>query len=153
LLAYFSLFLTAFVSATLLPSSSELVLTAMVTQGGYHLVLLWFFATLGNVLGSCVNYALGTQVTRFQHKKWFPVSAAAMEKATRRFHRYGVYSLFFAWLPVIGDPLTVIGGIFRVRFWLFVAIVSIGKGVRYWVVILMALGIQSLYGGGEALAN
>lgn len=76
-----------------------------------------------------------------------------MEKATRRFHRYGVYSLFFAWLPVIGDPLTVIGGIFRVRFWLFVAIVSIGKGVRYWVVILMALGIQSLYGGGEALAN
>lgn len=143
-MAYLTLFFTAFVSATLLPSSSEVVLTAMVTKGEYLLWLLWLTATVGNVLGSCVNYWLGTQVIRFKDRKWFPVSQANIDKAQQRFEKYGVYSLFLAWMPIIGDPLTVVGGIFKVRWWTFLWIVTLGKGARYLVVLAFALGLEQL---------
>ncbi|MFY8326955.1 YqaA family protein [Pseudoalteromonas sp. ZZD1] len=141
-MAYLSLFLTAFISATLLPSSSEIVLTAMITQGDYLLWLLWLAATVGNVLGSCINYWLGTQVMRFKDRKWFPVSQTNIDKAQVRFEKYGVYSLLFAWLPIVGDPLTVVGGIFKVRWWTFLWLVTLGKGARYLVVLAFAVGLD-----------
>ncbi len=141
---YFTLFISAFISATLLPSSSEVVLITMITQSNANIWLLWCAATLGNVLGSCVNYWLGTQVLRFKHKKWFPVSEQGLEKAQNQFNKYGVYSLLFAWLPIVGDPLTVIGGIFKVRFSVFLLLVTLGKGARYLAVIALAVGIEAL---------
>ncbi|WP_394193212.1 YqaA family protein [Pseudoalteromonas atlantica] len=143
-MAYLTLFFTAFISATLLPSSSEIVLTAMITKGDYVLWLLWVSATIGNVLGSCVNYWLGTQVMRFKDRKWFPVSPQGIKKAQTRFQKYGVYSLLFAWLPIIGDPLTVVGGIFKVRWWTFLWLVTLGKGARYLVVLAFAVGLDNL---------
>ena len=143
-MAYLSLFFTAFISATLLPSSSELVMTAMVAKGNYVLWLLWLSATLGNVLGSCVNYWLGTQVLRFKNRKWFPVSEKSIKKAETQFKKYGIYSLLFAWLPVVGDPLTVVGGIFRVKFSVFLILVALGKGARYLAVLAFAVGLEGL---------
>ncbi|CAM4271122.1 YqaA family protein [Pseudoalteromonas ostreae] len=143
-MAYLTLFFTAFISATLLPSSSEVVLTAMVTKGEYLLWLLWLSATVGNVLGSCVNYWLGTQVIRFKDRKWFPVSQESIDKAAERFEKYGVYSLLLAWLPIIGDPLTVVGGIFKVRWWTFLWLVTLGKGARYLLVLAFAVGLDQL---------
>ncbi|AXV63888.1 MULTISPECIES: YqaA family protein [Pseudoalteromonas] len=143
-MAYLSLFFTAFISATLLPSSSELVMTAMVAKGNYVLWLLWLSATLGNVLGSCVNYWLGTQVLRFKNRKWFPVSEKSIKKAETQFNKYGIYSLLFAWLPVVGDPLTVVGGIFRVKFSVFLILVALGKGARYLAVLAFAVGLEGL---------
>ncbi|MEL0633566.1 YqaA family protein [Pseudoalteromonas carrageenovora] len=141
---YFTLFVSAFISATLLPSSSEVIMVGMLSQATVNLWLLWCVATLGNVLGSCVNYWLGTQVLRFKNKKWFPVSAKGLEKAQDQFNRYGVYSLLFAWLPIVGDPLTVIGGIFKVRFSVFLILVTLGKGARYLAVIALAIGIDKI---------
>lgn len=141
---YLTLFFSAFISATLLPSSSEVVMVAMMTQGKVNLLLLWLAATLGNVLGSCVNYWLGTQVLRFKDKSWFPVSEQGLEKAQKQFNKYGVYSLLFAWLPIVGDPLTVIGGIFKVRFSTFLLLVTLGKGTRYLAVIALTLGVEKL---------
>ncbi|TGE83710.1 hypothetical protein C7Y70_08910 [Pseudoalteromonas sp. KS88] len=143
-MAYLTLFFTAFISATLLPSSSEIVLTAMITKGDYVLWLLWVSATIGNVLGSCVNYWLGTHVMRFKDRRWFPVSQQGIEKAQIRFQKYGVYSLLLAWLPIIGDPLTVVGGIFKVRWWTFLWLVTLGKGARYLVVLAFAVGLDNL---------
>ncbi|MDN3378793.1 MULTISPECIES: YqaA family protein [unclassified Pseudoalteromonas] len=143
-MAYLSLFLTAFISATLLPSSSEVVLMAMITQGDYLLWLLWLAATVGNVLGSCINYWLGTQVMRFKDRKWFPVSQTNIDKAQVRFEKYGVYSLLFAWLPIVGDPLTVVGGIFKVHWWTFICLVALGKGTRYLMVLAFAVGLDKV---------
>jgi len=142
---YLTLFISAFISATLLPSSSEVVLVAMIAQGSSSLWLLWLSATFGNVLGSCVNYWLGTQVLRFKNKKWFPVSQKGLDKAQQQFDKYGVYSLLFAWLPIVGDPLTVIGGIFKVRFSLFILLVAIGKGARYFAVIALATEFEGVF--------
>lgn len=139
-MAYLSLFLTGFIAATLLPASSEALLVALYSQG-LDSVMLWSVATAGNSLGSCVNWWLGTEIRRFQGRRWFPVSGQQLNKAERHFTRYGSWSLLFAWLPIIGDPLTFMAGILRVRFSLFVALVVIGKGARYAVILLLAQAV------------
>lgn len=136
-MAYLSLFFTAFIAATLFPLSSEALLAALIYQK-YSLLLLWLAATAGNSLGSCVNWYLGRQCLRWQDKRWFPVTPLQLTRAQQRFQRYGPFSLLFAWVPVIGDPLTFVAGIMRVPFTQFVVLVLLGKAVRYAVVIWLA---------------
>lgn len=137
-MSYLSLFFTAFIAATLLPTASEGMLAYLIQQQN-NIALLWVSATLGNTLGSCVNWWLGKELNRFKNRKWFAVSEQQLEKAQNSFNRYGRASLLFAWLPVVGDPLTFIAGIMRVPFGIFVVLVAIGKAVRYATVIAMAL--------------
>ncbi|MEX2335252.1 MAG: YqaA family protein [Pseudohongiella sp.] len=139
-MSYLSLFITGFVAATLLPASSELLLLALFQQG-LAPGLLWLSATAGNTLGSCVNWYLGREILRFEDKRWFPVSRDSLQSAEKQFNRYGYWSLLFAWLPVVGDPLTFVAGMLRMRFALFVALVLLGKGVRYAVLLLLAAGL------------
>lgn len=112
---------------------------AYLTQQQYNIALLWFSATLGNTLGSCVNWWLGKELNSFKDRKWFPVSEQQLEKAQQSFNRYGRASLLLAWLPIVGDPLTFVAGIMRVPFSIFVLLVAIGKALRYAIVIAMAL--------------
>ena len=136
-MGYLSLFITGFIAATLLPASSELLLLALYQQGGL-VWALWLSATLGNTLGSSVNWFLGREVLRFQHKRWFPVTPDQLQRAGDQFKRYGIWSLLFAWLPVVGDPLTFVAGILRIRFGLFLTLVLTGKGIRYAVLLYLA---------------
>ena len=139
-MVYFSLLLTSFIAATLFPAASEALLAALVTQG-HGIFLLWICATLGNTLGSCVNWWLGKESLRFKEKKWFPVSDTQLKKSQMYFQRYGVLTLLFAWLPIVGDPLTLIAGVMRIRFGLFLILVFLGKGMRYAFVIWLATSI------------
>lgn len=136
-MAYLSLFFSGFIAATLFPASSEVLLLALQAQG-YSLLWLFIAATAGNTLGSCVNWYLGTRVLDFQHKRWFPVSPAALSRAQQQFQRYGSWSLLLAWLPVVGDPLTLVAGVLKVRFSLFLLLVLLGKAARY--ALLLAAG-------------
>ncbi|RVT46892.1 DedA family protein [Rheinheimera sediminis] len=138
--AYLSLALSAFVSATLLPFGSELVLMGLVHQG-YSPLLLWLIATVFNTLGSVLNWYLGKQLLNFQHKSWFMFKPAQIAKASGQFQRWGLPSLLLAWLPVIGDPLTLVAGILRVPLFWFVVLVGLGKGLRYGVVIGLMPGV------------
>lgn len=131
---YLSLAFSAFISATLLPFGSELVLAGLLTQG-YPASLLWGIATVFNTLGSVLNWYLGRQLLLFQHKSWFMFKPTQIEQASTQFQRWGLPSLLLAWLPVIGDPLTLVAGVLRVRLLWFVLLVGFGKGVRYAVVI------------------
>ena len=137
------LFLSAFLSATLLPGSSEAVLIALLALGKSDPALLVAVATAGNVLGSIVNWVLGRFFAHFSDRSWFPISARAFERATGWYNRFGVWSLLFAWLPVIGDPLTAVAGALRVPFWRFFVLVTLGKAARY---IFIALAMQGLFG-------
>ncbi|WP_331344138.1 YqaA family protein [Cellvibrio sp. UBA7661] len=139
-MVYLSLFFTAFIAATLFPLSSEALLATLLYQH-YSPWLLWIAATSGNTLGSCVNWYLGKECLRWQDKKWFPLKPTQLAKAQLHFQRYGVLSLLFAWLPVIGDPLTFVAGVMRIPFWRFLALVAIGKSLRYGAVILLTLNI------------
>jgi len=137
LLAYASLFGVAFLAATLLPAQSELVLLAMLAVGRFEPGLLLLAASLGNVLGSTVNWLLGRSLARFRGARWFPVSEPAMAKAEQRYRRFGELSLLLSWLPIIGDPLTLIAGVLRTPLHRFLIYVTIAKVGRY--AALMAL--------------
>jgi len=128
---------TGFLAATLIPASSEALLLVLFQQG-YTPWLLWLAATTGNTLGSCVNWYLGREIVKFSDRRWFPVTAVQLENAQTHFRRYGTWSLLLAWLPVVGDPLTLVAGVLRVRFVLFLVLVATGKGLRYAVVIYTA---------------
>ncbi len=129
------LFVSALLAATVLPAQSEAVLAGLHLTGNYSATLLVIVATIGNVLGSCVNRLIGMYLARFQGHKWFFVKEAHIARAMRVYRRFGVWSLLFAWVPVIGDPLTVIAGLLRTPLFLFLTLVTIGKAGRYIVIV------------------
>jgi membrane protein YqaA with SNARE-associated domain len=131
LTAYGGLFLAALVAATLLPAQSELVLVGLRASGGYDVVALVAVATAGNVLGSTINWVLGRYLLHFRDRRWFPVTPAMLDRAIGWYGRWGVWSLLFAWVPVVGDPLTLVAGILRVDLRLFLPLVTLGKAARY----------------------
>ena len=136
MLNYLILFSTAFVAATLLPAQSEAVLLGMLHLSQQSVFLLVIFATLGNVLGSTVNWWLGTQLQRFKDRRWFPFSAKRLEQAQRYYRRYGSWVLLLSWVPVIGDPITLVSGVLKENLYRFLILVTIAKAGRYIIISL-----------------
>ncbi|MDL2306596.1 DedA family protein [Desulfovibrio sp. OttesenSCG-928-C06] len=137
--ALLGLFLSAFVAATLLPAQSELALAGLLIGGMEPVWLFVAVATLGNVLGSCVNWLLGRFFNHFQDRSWFPIKRNRLQKAELWYRKYGRWTLLLSWAPVIGDPLTLVAGLLREPFGFFVLIVFIAKLARYIVVAATAL--------------
>jgi membrane protein YqaA with SNARE-associated domain len=135
--AYLLLFASAFLAATILPFSSEVVLFSLLRDGGDPVALV-VVATLGNTLGSVVNWALGLYLLHFQDRRWFYFSRDQIDKAQRWYQRFGFWSLLFAWLPIGGDALTLIAGVMKLRLWLFLLLVGTGKGLRYISVVFIS---------------
>ena len=133
--AYLTLFSIAFLAATILPFSSEVVLAGL-SAASDEKILLLVVASFGNVLGASFNWILGKYTRNLETKKWFPFSTNQLQKTSYWFAKYGKWSLLFAWLPVIGDPLTFIAGVVRLRFVPFLILVTIGKVSRYILIII-----------------
>ena len=131
---YLALFVSAFLSATLLPGSSEAALAAAVGLSGLSVPLLIAVATAGNTLGSCVNWLLGYLVARGETRVKLPISASQLERARGFYGRYGVWTLLLSWVPVAGDPLTVLAGLARTPLIVFLPLVAAGKLARYLIV-------------------
>ncbi|WP_219722176.1 YqaA family protein [Oligella urethralis] len=142
-LNYFIVFATGFIAATLLPAQSEAVLLGMLHLSQQSAMLLVLFATVGNVLGSVLNWWLGTQLERFKERSWFPVSEQRLEQAQGYYQRYGSWILLFSWLPIIGDPITFVAGVLRERFYRFLILVSLAKGGRYVLISLAYVYAQA----------
>ncbi|QSB55220.1 DedA family protein [Acinetobacter calcoaceticus] len=140
MLSYFLLFMSAFGAATLLPLQSEAVLATLLLKEQYSALLLIGIATFGNVLGSCVNWWLGLKIEQFKHRKWFPVSEKRLQQAQSFYHKYGFYSLLLSWTPIIGDPITLVAGLFKENFWRFLGIVLIAKAGRYLFIYWVVMG-------------
>ena len=140
-MAYFLLFISAFGAATLLPLQSEAVLVGLLTQEKYSVFGLILIASLGNVLGSCVNWYLGLRIEQFKNRQWFPISEVNMLKAEKIYQKYGFWSLFLSWVPIIGDPITLIAGLLKENFWRFLFIVTLAKTGRYIFIYLLYIGL------------
>jgi membrane protein YqaA with SNARE-associated domain len=138
---YLGLFFSAFLAATVVPFSSEAVLTAFYAANRHDGWMLWALATAGNTVGGLLNWALGRFCLRWQDRRWFPFKPGKLHRAQAWFARYGTWSLLFAWLPIVGDPLTFVAGLLRVRLGVFLLLVGLGKGARYAVVLLAAYGM------------
>ena len=131
---YVSIFLIAFLAATLLPAQSELALAGLLAAGSQPAAALILAAWAGNTLGSASNWLLGYYVQRFSTRRWFPLKAHQLQKSEGWHRRYGRWSLLLSWMPVIGDPLTLAAGVLREPFWSFISIVAFAKLARYLVV-------------------
>ena len=134
---YLSLFAISFLAATILPFSSELTLAGLIAKSNYDNLLLLIVVSFGNVLGSVVNWALGFYSRNLTTRKWFPFKEAQIERSSKWFSKFGKWSLLFAWFPIIGDPLTLVAGLLRVRFLDFIILVAIGKVSRYLIVFYL----------------
>lgn len=141
-LGYFGLFISSFLAATILPFSSEIVLGVLLLNELNPIILLTV-ATVGNVLGSLTNYAIGFWGSNVVAQKVLKISEDEFIKAKERFKKYGLFSLFFAWVPIIGDPLTVVAGVLRINILWFFIIVGSGKFIRYVVIIYTTLQFQT----------
>lgn len=134
MLNYLILFSTAFLAATLVPAQSEAVLLGMLHLSRQSIFLLVFFATLGNVLGSTVNWWLGMQLQRYKDRSWFPVSGKRLEQAQGHYQRYGSWILLLSWVPIIGDPITLVAGVLKENLYRFLVLVTIAKAGRYLII-------------------
>lgn len=138
---YIGLFLAAFLSATILPLNSEFVLTYLLLHN-YDPYSTVAVATTGNVLGSVVNYALGFGGSVLLLKKVLRISSEDLRRAEERFKKYGIFSLFFAWVPIVGDPLTIAAGVLKINFTIFLSLVTLGKLLRYIVIAVSVLPLR-----------
>ena len=134
---YLSLFFISFLAATILPFSSELTLAGLISTSNYDNLSLLIFASFGNVLGSVFNWGLGFYARNLTIKKWFPFKETQIERSSKWFRKFGKWSLLFAWVPIVGDPLTFVAGLLRVRFFDFIILVAIGKVSRYLIIFYL----------------
>jgi len=132
--------LSSFLAATIVPLSSEIVLSFLLLNN-YDFGISITIATIGNVLGSVTNYYLGYAGSSLLQNRWFKLSQKEMDHALTRYKKHGTASLLLAWVPVIGDPLTVVSGILKINIYLFLLLVTIGKLGRYWVIGLSILAV------------
>lgn len=84
---------------------------------------------------------MGLKIEKYKDKKWFPVSEKNLQKAQQRYQKYGYWSLLLSWVPIIGDPITLVAGLMRENFVRFLWIVSVAKIGRYLCVYLLFKGV------------
>ena len=125
-----AMFGTAFGAATILPFQSEIVFAALQLRTDLSILVLVAVASVGNTLGSVVNYGMGLGIERFRDRRWFPASESQMDRAQRWYGRWGVWTLLLSWAP-LGDAITVVAGIMRTHFLVFLGLVAVAKTGRY----------------------
>ena len=141
LAALTSMFGAAFLAATFFPAQSEFLLVALLADNAASTWALVMVASVGNTLGSMVNWVLGRGIERFHGKRWFPATDAQLARAQAWYAKWGYPSLLLSWTPFIGDPLTLAAGIMREPLWRFTLIVGFAKTARYvalaagWMVV------------------
>ncbi len=138
MISLIGLFLAALIAATLLPGQSEAVLLGLVFLGQHPVWLLVSVASVGNVLGSLINWIMGRFMMRFSAHPRFPFTPIQIAQAEGSYRRWGWVSLFGSWLPVIGDPLTLVAGILHEPLWRFMLVVSAAKTGRYIILVMLA---------------
>jgi membrane protein YqaA with SNARE-associated domain len=116
---YLSLFISAFLAATLLPAQSEALLVYQLSRQ---------------------PDAVAGLVAQFSNRPWFPADQKQLQRAERYYHKYGRYSLLLSWAPFIGDPITLIAGLLREPLWSFLILVTVAKCGRYMAVAALVRG-------------
>lgn len=128
-----ALFLSGFISATLLPGGSEALLAWQLLEGQHDPIHSWLAVSAGNALGGIVTFLMGWWIAHYWpakrlHKPW-------QQRAQNWLNRYGVWALLLSWLPLIGDPLCLIAGWLKTRFLFSLILITLGKALRYLLLV------------------
>ncbi|UWU17128.1 DedA family protein (plasmid) [Rhizobium sullae] len=140
---YLGLFFAALGAASVLPMQSEPVLVGLILTGKFPWLALLVVASVGNTLGSILNWFLGRGIEQFRDRRWFPVSEKALERSSRWYRQYGKWSLLLSWMPLFGDALTVVAGVLREPLLTFTILVFIAKTGRYLVLVFATLKLMA----------
>lgn len=132
-----ALFILSFLAATLIPLGSEWLLLVLLSRGEIP-ALAVAVATCGNTLGALTTYLIGFYGGPLLAERVLRIDAAARQRAEARYARWGSWSLLLSWVPILGDPLCLVGGVLRVPAGRFVLLVGSGKLLRYAALALLA---------------
>jgi membrane protein YqaA with SNARE-associated domain len=135
------LFLSAFLSATILPGTSEAALALVLAKGASSTTSALAVATSGNALGSGLNWVIGRFFSRYRDHPRFPVRPDKFKRYSEIYRKWGIWTLLMSWVPLIGDALTVVAGVMRAPLLLVMLLVSVAKFARY----LAVAGIVGLF--------
>lgn len=139
---YLALFISSFLSATVLPMSSEAVVVAMII-GGFDVMLTITVATIGNVLGSMTTYWLGYIGDWKRISRWIGITSDKAERFMSHTQKYGAWFGLLVWVPAIGDVIALCLGLLRISFWESTVMITIGKAARYIVLAYLTIkGIE-----------
>ncbi|WP_132568952.1 YqaA family protein [Rhizobium sullae] len=140
---YLGLFFAALGAASVLPMQSEPVLVGLILTSKFPWPALLVVASVGNTLGSILNWFCGRGIEQFRDRRWFPVSEKALERSSRWYRKYGKWSLLLSWMPLFGDALTVVAGVLREPLLTFTILVFIAKTGRYLVLVFATLKLMA----------
>jgi len=117
-----------------LPFSSEVAL-AVALEHGMSAYLALFFASFGNILAIIFNYFLGYFLYEYSKKR---LNSSKIGKKSLSFgHKYGYFLLPFTWLPIVGDPLTIVAGVVRLNFFWFIVLAGVLRIARYYFIVTL----------------
>lgn len=128
-----ALFISGFISATLLPGGSEALLAWQLIEGQHEPILLWLAVTAGNALGGILTFLMGGWIAHYYPAK--RLTKPWQLKAQSWLQQYGVWALLLSWLPLIGDPLCLIAGWLKTHFLFSLILITLGKAIRYLLLI------------------
>ena len=134
---YLYLLFSAFISATIFPMGSEALFIYYINQN-LNIYILLFLATFGNSLGSVVNYWFGYNGEDYLEKKKI-LKSSQLNKYRDLFNKYGSFSLLLSWMPIIGDPITIIAGLLKYNIYKFILLVTFAKFFRYLFVAYLVV--------------
>ena len=133
-----ALFLLSFLASTLVPLGSEWLL-AILLANNFDPTIVVPVATVGNTLGALSTYVIGLWGGPYLVRQVLRISHNSQLRAQRYFNRYGCWVLLLSWVPILGDPLCLVGGVMKTGLWRFVLLVAIGKLLRYMVVAKLVM--------------
>lgn len=144
-MAWLVLFMLCFMAATIVPFSSEALLTLMIFNG-YDPFYVILTATAGNFSGGMSSYALGYIGKWEWLEKYFKIPYNKIQIFSNKINRWGSISAFFTWLPLVGDIIAVALGFLRCNFWLTALFMLSGKFIRY--LVWMYLNLELMHYAG-----
>ncbi|MCR4994881.1 MAG: DedA family protein [Bacteroidales bacterium] len=136
---YWGMFIASVIAGSVFPFSSEAVLTAL-QLAGLDPVRLFIAATVGNVAGSMFNYGIGSLGKMEWIERYLRVEPEKIRKTERWMERYGAWIGVFSFLPIIGSAIAVTLGFTRANPWITLLTITIGKAVRY-ALLIFAVGL------------
>lgn len=132
----FGMFISSFLAGSILPFSSEVVMAGLQVAGASP-VGLFIGGTLGNTLGTLVNYWIGSLGKEEWITKYLKLPPAKLEKGKQYVVKYGAWAGILTWLPILGEALAVAMGYLRTPLWFSILAMLVGKGARYAVILFL----------------
>ena len=131
---FVGLFWTSLIAGTLLPfvpGSSEMAMAGLLALEAGPVMALIATAIFANTLGATANYLVGRHIARFSDRRWFPLTSDTLKKTTDWFQRYGMWIVLLCFVPTFGDAITVVAGLLRADFRVFLMLAAIGKSIGH----------------------